>query len=880
MTSKGFDRLPRTAIPLHYILHIAPDLKAGIFSGEADIHLDITEPVQEIVLNSAELIITEAIICNKNGTSLIGKVVLDEPNERACIKFDGIIGKNSNWHLQLKFNGILNGKLRGFYRSTYKTSDGKEDIIATTKFEPADARRAFPCFDEPDFKAEFQINLTIDEDLDAISNSHLLKTIRHSETGKKTLKFASSIKMSTYLVAFIIGHLEKSKSVLSGDTQIRVYCVPGKADLAQYALAVAQFSLEYFEEYFRKSYPGKAGFTEYGFCKKLDLVAIPDFASGAMENFACITFRETALLIDENNASLPELMRVAEVVMHEIAHMWFGDLVTMSWWNGLWLNEAFATFMAAKAMDAWKPEWKFWDAFNVERAYAMRIDGLHNTRAIEFPVGSPEQARAMFDVLTYDKGCAILRMLELTLGEEKFREGIVRFLYRYQFANADTPDLWDAIEHVNAGALACSVNEMMNSWVFQPGYPLITVEKSPIDGCVTFRQTPFKYLPTGAFAQTQTSQVWQIPIVIRTQLNLGDGNVGTVEKTILLSSCEQTIYLGEDLSSLVVNANGSGFFRVQYLGALQDNAINNLRQFNPAELFNFVSDNWALVLSGQIRLESFLQMAKLLTTNDVNLDLNIWTLITGALRYLHRAQIYNQESFISLTKQIIGPTLDSLGWESRRDEDPQTSQIRALLLTMLGALGDELVVSNARDLYALYQLSKTSVDANLIPAVIEILAINGNAALYDHFDTKRKQAAITGTPQEERRYLFALASFGQAELIEKTLVACLDGSIRTQDAPLILQRLLQNQKASLRAWEFVQANWEQIIKSYAMQMIVRLCEGITALVDRNLLPGIKRFFAEHPVKSGEKAIPQYLEQLEIACQFQIRELECTEKDNG
>src|SRR5206468_443276 len=319
--------------------------------------------------------------------------------------------------------------------------------------------------------------------------------------GKKVVRFADTIKMSTYLVAFIVGRIEPTESVMIGQTALRLWAIPGKGHLARFGQDIAAASLSFFENYYGIPYPGD----------KLDLLAIPDFASGAMENLGAITYRETALLVDQHSATHGELERVADVVAHENAHMWFGDLVTMSWWNGLWLNEAFATFMEMLAVDAWKPEWKRWDSFGVSRAAAFSVDGLHSTRPIEYPVQAPKDAEAMFDVLTYEKGCSVMRMLEQYLGADVFRAGVRLYLQRHAYKNTQTEDLWNALGEASRQPIPA----VMDGWIFQPGYPLLSVDR---DGDqLVLRQQRFTYLPAeqGPAAAQASVQRWQVPVQVR-----------------------------------------------------------------------------------------------------------------------------------------------------------------------------------------------------------------------------------------------------------------------------------------------------------------------------------------------------------------------------
>src|ERR671918_756261 len=483
-------RLPTTVKPERYELRLTPDLGAATFAGEERVIIQVVEPVRHIVLNAAELELGAVSVKGPNGNLLYGNPFLDGDNEQARLDFSETLDPG-RWELQISFTGTLNDKLHGFYRSTYKDPNGQEKILASTQFESTDARRAFPCWDEPAFKAVFQVTLVVDEGLTAISNARILRENPLPVTRKREVVFADSIKMSTYLVAFVVGEFEATEPVMVGSAPLRVWSVPGKRHLANFAQEIGSFSLSHFSRYYDVVYPGD----------KLDLIAIPDFASGAMENLGAITFRETALLVDEAKATRTELERVADVVSHENAHMWFGDLVTMRWWNGLWLNEAFATFMEMLAVDAWKPEWRRWDSFTVSRAAAMQVDGLKSTRPIEFPVDRPEEAAGMFDVLTYEKGASVLRMLEQYLGAEAFRDGIRLYLRRHAYANAETTDLWDALED----STKQPVRALMDTWIFQAGYPMINVEK---DGpTICFTQQIFRYLADGS----DRDRKWHVP---------------------------------------------------------------------------------------------------------------------------------------------------------------------------------------------------------------------------------------------------------------------------------------------------------------------------------------------------------------------------------
>ncbi len=574
-------RLPTTVVPQRYELTLAPDLANWTFTGEEKISINVREPVREIVLNAAELELQSVELRLADGKVLPGRPSLDAENEQATLSFSENVPAGRH-ELQIKFSGILNDKLHGFYRSTYKDENGQERRLASTQFESTDARRAFPCWDEPACKAVYQVTLVVDEKLTAISNARVVRETALPESGKKQVVFADTIKMSTYLVAFIVGEFEASDPVMVDHAPLRVWSVPGKKRLGGFAVDIGKFSLEHFSRYYAIPYPGD----------KLDLIAIPDFASGAMENLGAITFRETALLVDREKATRAELERVADVVAHENAHMWFGDLVTMKWWNGLWLNEAFATFMEMLAVDAWKPEWRRWDSFTVSRAAAMQVDGLKSTRPIEFPVERPEEAAGMFDVLTYEKGASVLRMLEQYLGDDAFRDGIRLYLRRHAYGNAETTDLWDALEE----STQQPARSLMDTWIFQPGYPVISVEKQ--GKSIRLTQQIFRYLQDGS----DQDRKWHAPIFFR-----AGTKSAVVDKTLLLTEREQSIELDQAADWVVVNAGGHGFYRVRYSAELLDALKQGLQdRLSAVERFSLVNDTWAATLAGLTSLPDYL----------------------------------------------------------------------------------------------------------------------------------------------------------------------------------------------------------------------------------------------------------------------------------
>jgi puromycin-sensitive aminopeptidase len=837
-------RLPRHVVPFRYDLRLEPDLTAARFAGQETITLTVLHPTSEIVLNAIELDITSVQIEGDSGPARQATIALDASLQRCHLTFTTPLSPGT-WRLTMTFCGTLNDKLRGFYRSTYKDQRGTAHSMAATQFEATDARRAFPCWDEPDFKAVFATTLVIDPTLTAVSNTTVT-----SETlagGKKVVRFADTMKMSTYLVAFIVGRIEPTEPVMVGQTPLRLWAVPGKGHLARFGQDIAAASLSFFESYYGIPYPGD----------KLDLLAIPDFASGAMENLGAITYRETALLVDQQSATHGELERVADVVAHENAHMWFGNLVTMSWWNGLWLNEAFATFMEMLAVDAWKPEWKRWDSFGVSRAAAFSVDGLHSTRPIEYPVQAPKDADAMFDVLTYEKGASVLRMLEQHIGPTVFRDGVRDYLHAHAYGNADTNDLW-----VSLGKIAKQpVPELMNGWIFQPGFPLVTATVSPSSE-LTIRQQRFSYLRDEQSSPSK-DQRWEIPLQMRVTAG---GKTNT--SRMLLTEKDTIVPLPHDWESVLINEGGHGFYRVRYAPDLLSRLLNaGIDRLAATERFNVINDAWATTVAGLMPLTDYLDLTARFTAER---DKNVWAVLLDSFSFLNRIiTVEDRPALEAFVRGRVGPAVTALGWVPRSGESEGTKQLRGELIGAQGKLGnDPAIQDRAAELYRAYRNDAAAVDPNVVPALVAILAHTGDATRYDEFNERFRTAT---TPQEERRYLFSLAAFQPKALLERALTRTISGEIRTQDAPFLVSAILGNVYGRELAWAFVKTNWEKMDQLFPKQGLRRMCGGIVSLATPELERDVQEFFTSRQIDLGGKTLEQYLEHLRIMVNVRERD---------
>ena len=818
-TATADHRLPRSILPRRYDVRIDADLEASRFTGRVRIEADVVEATDTLVCNSAELAIEELLVDDE-----ARPYSLDEPAERLVVELGD--RRSGPVVVEVAFTGTINDQLRGFYRSTFVDDDGVERVIGTTQFQSTDARRAFPCFDEPDMKATFAITLVVDDDLLAVSNGAELDR-RSLDDGRVEVRFAETMPMSTYLVAFVVGPLEATEPAYARGTPVRVVHRPGRGHLADFALEVAVAAIEFFEDYYAIPYPAD----------KVDMIALPDFAMGAMENLGCITYREVLLLVDPENATQPELQDVADVINHELAHMWFGDLVTMRWWNGIWLNEAFATFMEMKATDAFRPEWKRWTSFGLSRAQAFDIDSLSTTRAIEFPVHSPDDAEAMFDTLTYEKGAAVVRMLEQWLGEDVFRDGIRHYLATHTHGNTETHDLWQALEHV-AGR---PVTREMETWIFQGGYPVIEIDGQ------TIRQRRFTY------GEVDDDHTWSIPVGIRAT----DGSVSIIE----LADAERPLTM--PVSEIVTaNHRGNGFYRVRLPGErLAELGRTGLGRLDPVERFALVDDTWAMTLSGLVGIDEFVA---LLDAYRDESDVAVWQRVVGALAFVRHVAPDDQLDRVGeLVVGLTSLTRHRLGDEPAPDEDDRTRQLRGTLLAAVGTLSDD-AEAGAR---AEQILDQTDPDSELLAAAVKVLAHRGDRERFEEF---RDRFTAATNPQEEMRYLYALPNFGGEAEIEELTTMALDGRIRTQNAPFVLARAMMHRRHGPTVWRRVEQRWDLINERFPSNTIVRMLSGIRWLTDDDSHAAVRSFFAERSVPQGQQQLDQHLERLEVNVGFRRR----------
>jgi aminopeptidase N len=824
-------RLPRTVSPVRYDVTLRPDLKAFTFTGRESVTVKVHETISAITLNAIELDISRARLEQPDGTSQECTISYDEDEQQATFTFDSAVAAG-DYTLHTEFTGILNDKLHGFYRSTFTDADGIEQVIATTQFESTDARRAFPCWDEPDIKASFGITLEVPPGQTALSNGHVVAD-DPIDNGWRRVRFADTMTMSTYLVAFIVGPLTFTEEVDANGVPLRVACVPGKEHLGQFALDIGEHSLNFFADFFGIPYPSF----------KLDLVALPDFAFGAMENLGCVTFRETALLVDPATASTTELMRVADVVAHEIAHMWFGDLVTMKWWNGIWLNEAFATFMEMMCADDFRPQWKRWGEFATERAASMKVDGLASTRPVEIEVKRPEEADAMFDVLTYQKGSAVVRMLEQYLGADTFREGLRLYMRTHAYKNTETTDLWDALEQASSQP----ARSIMDTWIFQGGYPLVSASLAADGATLTLSQSRFRY--DGMADDTQ----WQVPIVVRSDAG---------EERVVLGDAPVTLTVA-GTGPVVVNAGGWGFFRVAYDDALATRIAAGLSTLSDLERYNLASDAWAATLAGAADVDSTLDL--LASYNDET-DPATWALLAEISGVLNR--VHPSDGLRQFVRNLAGASATRLGWTRGSGEPDTDGIVRGTVLELLGTVArDDAVVAEAqRRVNAAHDGDAAALTGDIRRASLQTF---GRTADEAGFQTLLDGMRSASTPQDEQQYRFALAAVSHEALARRVCDLC-DTEIRSQDVALVLIYLLQGAQQTV-VWEWIESHWAELQQRLPQNLHARALSGITTVTDAELAKRVRTFLENGNMPAvGAKTVTQYLELMDTTVGFASR----------
>jgi aminopeptidase N len=830
------DRLPGTAVPEAYTLWFAPDFTTDTFRGRETIAVQLREPARQITLHAAEIEFTDVRIEGQPAT-----VALDAGDETATFTVPRELPAGPV-RIEITYSGVLNDKLRGFYLSK---ANGRK--YAVSQMEATDARRAFPSFDEPAYKATFAISLTIDERDTAISNGPQISDTPGPDPGKHTVTFAPTKKMSTYLVALLVGDFT-CREGKAGATPVRVCSTPDRKHLTGFALDAAVQQLQFYNEYYGVEYP----FT------KLDIIGIPDFAAGAMENTGAITFREQYLLADPDHASLETKKNVAAVMSHEIAHQWFGDLVTMKWWDDIWLNEGFATWMANKPLAAWKPEWRV-ELDDVQATQtALSLDALRNTRAIRTQVETPEQINEVFDAIAYEKSAGVLRMVENYVGKEAFRQGVASYIKKHAYGNAAAEDFWTEVTRVTGKP----VDRIMSSYVDQPGVPVLRVASACQGSSTIVRLHQERFSGTPG-TPAPAAQPWTMPICFK---EFPDSPASCH----VISKAEETLTVPGCAANAYVNAGSVGYFFTEYspedVRALARKARGTL---SAAERLGLLGDEWWMVRSGRHDIGVFFDLAGALATDT---EAAVTDSITSRVAYAGEYLVPQgqQAKFQQWVRGRFKPVLDRLGVPGTGGDELAATRRAALVETVGIWGGSPEVQARARELAGKYIADPASLSPTLAPAILHVAAYGGDAALYEQYVARLEK--VKSDPEQYYTVFNALPYFRDQALMKRTLDYAVSPAVRTQDTATLLAGLLARPWGREAAWTFVKSQWTRLISLLGtFQGIPIVVAATSNFCSAERAVDVRTFFAKNPVPSAERGIKQSIERIESCAALESRQ---------
>ncbi|HLV85748.1 MAG TPA: M1 family aminopeptidase [Candidatus Sulfotelmatobacter sp.] len=833
-------RLPEIARPENYKLSFTPDLDHATFEGDETVSIQVLKPASEIKLNSAEIDFHEVTITS-GGATQRARVTPEQANEMVVLAFDKPLAPGPAT-LHITYSGTLNDQMRGFYLG--KDDHGRK--YASTQFESTDARRAFPSFDEPAYKATFDITAVVDTGLIAISNQKILSDT-DGPAGKHTVRFATTAKMSSYLAALVVGNFEYIEGSSDG-VPIRVYATPGKKDVSKFALESAIYFLHYFNNYFGIKYP-------YG---KLDLVGIPDFSAGAMENTGCITFRESSLLVDENRGSIGNKKGIATTISHEMAHQWFGDLVTMKWWDDVWLNEGFATWMESKPVEAWKPEWRV-DLDDVrDTSDTLNVDSLASTRPIHQAAETPAQILELFDGIAYGKAAAVLRMLEAYLGPQTFRAGVNAYLKQHAYANATAEDFWNAQTQTSRKP----VDKIMPTWVQQDGAPIVDVKAECSGNSTRVELSQQRYYYDRSKFDSPGSELWQIPLCLK-------GSASGSQKCELMSKKEESFTLPGCSSWVLANAGATGYYRVGY-GEQDVRTLSTIAEskLSPGERIALQTDIWASMRVGREPVGDYLAFVQGLQSDR---ERAVFSEVLRRLQYIEEYLVRDsdREVYRAWLRQFLTPVMADLGWEPKPGDSDEIRSLRAGVFQTLGVSArDPEALAQARRLADRALADPSSVDRELASHVFAVAALNGGEDFYNNLLSAIRNRK---SPQDYYLYLFALAAFRDPKLVQRTLDFAISSDVRSQDALRLISRVLANPDSQQLAWDFIRQHWPEIEKDGGPFASAEIVHATDTFCQPALRDQVVEFFKAHWVEAGEREYRQSLEMINNCVDLKSRQ---------
>ncbi|KAJ8683682.1 hypothetical protein QAD02_019474 [Eretmocerus hayati] len=842
---KPFQRLPTNVKPRHYNIHLEPDLVGFTCDGKQDIHIEVVESTDTIILNSCEIDTKTAVFTDASGKKIKAHGIKnDAESETLILTFSEKLPVGKSGILHMEFKGEINDKLKGLYRSRYTSPDGSVKYAAVTQFEATDARQCFPCWDEPALKATFDITLTVPEDLLALSNMPV-KSTTAAPSNKKTVVFETTPIMSTYLVALVIGEFDYIEDETTDGIKVRVYTPQGKQEQGRFALHVATKVLPYYKSYFNIPYP----------LPKMDLIAIAEFSAGAMENWGLVTYRETCLLVDPKNTSTANKQWIALVVGHELAHQWFGNLVTMEWWTHLWLNEGYATFVEFLCVDHLFPEYNIWTQFvSDSHIKALELDALKNSHPIEVPVGHPSEVDEIFDEISYEKGASVIRMLHSYIGDDDFRKGMHSYLTKHSFANAQTEDLWAALEEASKKP----VQQVMSTWTKQQGFPLLRVaEKSgPNKRILSLSQQ--RFLADGS--ADDDNSLWVIPVAVSSSKD---------PEKIIKNDIMQTKTMDIDIegvtpdSWLKINPGTVGVYRTLYEGSLLEKLMPAIqdRSLPPLDRLGLLDDSFALAQAGHVKTSEVL---KLLSAYKMESNYTVWSSISNCLSkigiLLSHLDIYPK--YKAFGRQLFSDIHSRLGWDPKPNEGHLDTLLRSLVLNRMISFENEDTVKEAQKRFQDHITGKALLPADLRASVYKAAMQAGDAST---FDTLLKLYRETDLHEELKRILGAFGATQDEALLKRALEFSMSDEVRTQDTIFGILAVTMSYKGRVLAWEFFKDNYKTLVTRYQSgYLLTRLIKCTTEnFVTESYANEVAEFFKSHPTPGAERNIQQSIETIRL-----------------
>jgi len=878
----GREVLPTSVRPSHYVVHLVPDLEKFTFDGSVVIDIKFLSATNTIAVNTNELTVKSAKL---NNISLkteevfeASSITANEKLEQTSFTFAKEFPAGTTATLSIEFSGILNDKMAGFYRSAYTDSTGAKKFIGVTQFEATDARRAFPCWDEPNVKATFDIILSVPNGLVALSNMNVISQNPDPKISGRTLfKFAKSPIMSTYLVAFAVGDFEyieshtASTKFLPGPVKVRTYTLKGSVEQGRFALNCAVKVLEYFAEVFEIPYP----------LPKLDMLAVPDFSAGAMENWGLVTYRTVYLLFDEKTSSARSKQNIAYVVSHELAHQWFGNLVTMDWWTDLWLNEGFATYVGWLAVDHMFPEWDIWTHFVMdEMQRALSLDALRSSHPIEVEVRSPSEIGQIFDAISYSKGASVIRMLSNWLGVDNFLAGVRSYLKKYKYKNAVTLDLWNSLsEHSGV-----NVAEFMHLWTKQTGYPVLTVAE---EGNGKIKLSQKRFLSSGKVLPEDDTVTWWCPLSIITPTDL-TGSSSEAKKLLKTKSESINLPVTKDSKGgefYKINYRQNDFFRVLYPSKNVENlgkAVMKGSMLTVSDRVGIIADVFALANAGVSSTVDCLRLLKYFEGEKEYIALNeVGTRLSTLKSTWAMEPKEVTDRLQAFTRKIFAKQAKEIGWEFSDNEGHLKSMLRTLVIGAAGVNGDKEIIEQAKTRFQKFISGDESTLHPNIRGTTYAIVLKYASNPRETFNAVRKIYETTTNVDQKMAALTAIGRVEDQTLLKELLEWSMnEDNVRAQDLIYPLASVGNNHQGRRLAWEFVKSNWSKLEERYASVLsLLGRCLTCTTQdwASEEFAKEVETFFADKNVKPVARPLEQSLEKIRAQAAWLNRDRESVAK---